>query len=252
MVSDNDIVLSVEEVVALERRIEAEGTSLYTLMHRAGTSVAEWICDALAVSSAGLPGVADVAGLPGASEHIVILCGSGNNGGDGWVIADKLAAWGYCVSVITATPADSLQAEPARQTALEIAAKAHELLTVYLNPDAELLKDLARRARIIVDAILGTGFNGLEVRSPYDSWIHTVNATRSALPGKLPLVVAVDAPSGLSAQSGQAAEPTIMADATITMIAYKPGLLMPSSKLYCGTLSLAQLVVLDGLLSSQD
>ena len=215
------------EVVALEKRLEAEGTSLYELMSRAGLSVALWIRD-----------------MTQRVRTILILCGSGNNGGDGWVIAGFLASWGYSVSLVTARAADALAAEPARTMALEVQAKEHAGLTVYLNPDEEQLAALIEQASVIVDALLGTGFDGSVVKSPYDSWIQAVNAAGAGTPKEnesSPLVVAVDVPSGLSAETGKAAPTTVRADTTITMLAYKPGLLMGSSKQYCGSLQLADL-----------
>ncbi|MCL2529027.1 MAG: NAD(P)H-hydrate epimerase [Coriobacteriia bacterium] len=215
-------VLSVTEVIALEKQIEAEGTSLYELMNRAGLSVAEWVCKTL-----------------DPPELVLILCGSGNNGGDGWVIADYLCSWGYSISLVTAKAADDLRAEPARRTALEVQAKGHAGLSVNLNPDEEQLTELIEQAAVVVDALLGTGFDGSVVKEPYASWIQAVNAARASS-GSLQ-AVAVDVPSGLSADTGRAAPTTIQADTTITMLAYKPGLLETNSEQYCGNIILARI-----------
>ena len=76
-------VMDVAEVVALEQRIAQEGTSLYTLMTRAGKAVAEAVCQHAPVGS-----------------YVVVLAGSGNNGGDGWVAAEDLAEQGYNVVLV--------------------------------------------------------------------------------------------------------------------------------------------------------
>ena len=222
-------VLSVKEVTALEKRIEAQGTSLYELMHRAGLSVAQWIRKTLEPTG-----------------PVVILCGSGNNGGDGWVIADFLASWNYMVSLVTAHPADVLKAEPARTTALEVLAKEHAQLSFYLDPQEEQLANLIGQASVVVDSLLGTGFDGSLVKDPYNSWIVAVNEAKASKVG--PLVVAVDVPSGLSAENGKAAPSTVQADTTITMLSYKPGLLKESSRRFCGDIQLASIASLDGLL----
>ncbi|MCL2807583.1 MAG: NAD(P)H-hydrate epimerase [Coriobacteriia bacterium] len=239
----NSPILGVEEVLALEKRLEAAGTPLHELMNRAGRSVAEWIyesrCAEARVGAVEGDGVksTETTGLP---MHVVILCGTGNNGGDGWVVADYLAIWGFTVSLVSKVTADDLQAEPARATAQETLSKGHATLSLYTAPDREVLVSLIESAVVVVDAIFGIGFEGLEVREPYAQWIRIVNemrGTRSQLS-----VVAVDVPSGLSAQSGKAACPTIKADTTITMLAYKPGLLEADSSKHCGTILLAELV----------
>lgn len=79
-------VLDVAEMVALEQRIASEGTSLLELMMRAGTALAQAVEEALA------PGY-----------RVVVLAGSGNNGGDGWVAASRLAEAGRSVTLATKT-----------------------------------------------------------------------------------------------------------------------------------------------------
>jgi len=222
-------LLRVEEVVTLEKQIEAQGTSLFELMNRAGYSVAQWIRKTI-----------------DPSKHVVIFCGAGNNGGDGWVIADNLASWGYAVALVSAVGADALKAEPARTTALQVAAKAHSRLSIYLNPEKRQLAGLIAQATVAVDAILGTGFSGSTVKEPYASWIQALNRTKAD--NSSLVVVAVDAPSGLSADNGEAANPTIQADTTITMLAYKRGLLTESAARYCGSIELAEIAALEGLL----
>ena len=214
-------VMDVAEVVALEQRIAQEGTSLYTLMTRAGKAVAEAVRQHAPVGS-----------------HIVVLVGSGNNGGDGWVAAEDLAEQGYDVALVTKAPA----AEPAKTAAL----KAEEAgsLRVEVDPGRGAIKEELKRADVVVDAILGTGFSHSEVREPYASWIALANEVCSCKPecsGKGAWLIAVDCPSGLNAQTGTAAQACIRADETITMLAVKTGLLMPEAAPYVGQLRLALL-----------
>ena len=215
-------VLDVKDIIALEKRIEAQGTSLLELMKRAGLSVAQFVKERIEP-----PGL------------ITIFCGTGNNGGDGWVVADFLCTWGYKVSLVTTQSAESLIVEPARSAAMEVATKQHAGLTIHDNLGREQLTSLTQKTALVVDAVLGTGFAGAELKEPYKTWFDIINSSREAN-DKL-LVVAVDVPSGLNAQSGEAAEHTVTADVTITMLAYKPGLILEHNKKYTGDIILARI-----------
>ena len=217
-------LLDVPEVVALEQRIAHDGTSLLELMTRAGTALAHAI---EAHAPAGAP--------------IVVLAGSGNNGGDRWVAARVLAAAGRNVTLVTKSGAEELAADPARTAALE--AIATDSFDIVLAPAEAELAGLLKNASVIVDAILGTGFAHDEVREPYASWIRLVNETHSGC--GIP-VVAADCPSGLNAQTGTAANNCIVADETVTMITPKAGLLEAHAQPYVGTLLLAPLIPIEG------
>ena len=115
-------VLDVSEVVALEQRLDASGTSLAELMDRAGSALAARI-------EQQSPAAADV----------VVLAGSGNNGGDGWVAARLLADAGYSASLVTKRPASDIAAHPAREAALR-AMKAG--IDVRVTPGADELAEL--------------------------------------------------------------------------------------------------------------
>lgn len=222
-------VMDVAEVVALEQRIAQEGASLYTLMTRAGKAVAEAVCQHAPVGS-----------------YVVVLAGSGNNGGDGWVAAEDLAEQGYNVVLVTKAPAAEIKAEPAKTAAL----KAEEAgsFRVEVDPGRGAIGEELKRADVVVDAILGTGFSYSEVREPYESWIALANEVCGRKPecsgkgaGEGAWLIAVDCPSGLNAQMGTAAQACIRADETITMLAVKTGLLVPEAAPYIGRLCLALL-----------
>ena len=99
---------------------------------------------------------------------------------------------------------------------------------------------------MIVDAILGTGFSGDSVLAPYDAWIRLANEQRA----RGARIVAADVPSGLSAQTGKAAEPCLKAHETVTMIASKPGLETPYAFAFCGTVHVAPLAYIEPILES--
>lgn len=214
-------VLDVPDVVALEQAIDAAGTSLAELMDRAGTYLAHRV---LAHCSLG------------GTERIAILCGSGNNGGDGWVAARELLAAGHEVTLVTRRAAADLKAEPARSTACAVEALPGFPAPI-VNPDERGLAEALDGAGIIIDAILGTGFAGDGLRAPYDMWIAAVNERRA----EGATIIAADVPSGLSAQTGAATDPCISADETVTMIVPKPALTDPR----CGNVTTAAIAYIE-------
>ncbi len=218
----DDPILTVAEVRRLEETLARQGTPLLELMRRAGRAIA---------------GVVEEAAGPGAV--VTVLCGTGNNGGDGWVVADLLAGKEMTVHLVSARHPEDVRAEPARSAIQETIARDHPDLRVHVAPDPVALDALLAASTVVVDAILGTGFDGVSVRPPYSSWIEATNNARLHHPGLT--VVAADTPSGLSADSGRAAIPTIQADLTVTMLAHKPGLLASGAHIYCGELRLAHL-----------
>lgn len=111
---------------------------------------------------------------------------------------------------------------------------------IALSPATAELERLLNEAALIIDAILGTGFAYSEVRAPYIEWIDHVNHARNT---RGVLVLAVDCPSGLNAQTGNAATTCIVADETITMISAKAGLVQESASKYVGALLVAPIGV---------
>ncbi|MBR0404243.1 MAG: NAD(P)H-hydrate epimerase [Eggerthellaceae bacterium] len=233
-------VLDVEDVRELERQIAEGGTSLQELMDRAGSAVA-WRTEAMLsqIEEGAHPRITTTKNR--ASRPIVlILCGSGNNGGDGWVAAQLLAERNFNVCIISAKSPDELRAQPARDAALRAQSALAEMggITIedgdplpvgddglpnnlpltLIRPNPQALATLMECAEVVVDAILGIGFTGGSVKEPYCEWIHMANETRGSH-----AILAVDVPSGLDAQTGASTD-AIAADETITMIVSKPGL----------------------------
>ena len=222
-------VLDVPAVVALEQAIAAAGTPLDTLMRRAGRFLAF-----------------EARKMLEGEGPIVIFCGNGNNGGDGWVAAEYLDRWGVPVRVVTARAPEDLTAEPARSAALRAQAALGDRSAVLVAPDAGEIAGLLEASPLAIDAILGTGFSHDAVKTPFDGWIRTVNDARNG--GTV--VVAADVPSGLSAQTGAAAD-TVRADVTVTMIVPKPGLLAPEGAPWCGRVRVAPLAYIEPLLEAE-
>lgn len=246
-------ILDVAQVVELERRIAEAGTPLSELMERAGAAVAgaakQLVDEAIAQKLKPLEAAAHDACLPLPElgpPSIAVLCGSGNNGGDGWVAARILAQEGYRVAVMSPCRAEEVKAQPAHDAAVEAKRVLEEAESCRVCENAGILEFLAfvGGADVVVDAMLGTGFTGTEVREPYDWWIWFANKRRA----KHAKVLAADVPSGLSAQTGAAADPCIKADLTVTMIVNKTGLASPEAARWCGEVRVAPLAPIEGLL----
>ncbi len=219
--------LNVSEMAQLEAEIAQRGTSLSLLMERAGRAIAHAALD-IAKSR-----------FPQRMPSVAILCGSGNNGGDGWVAARELAAAGCEVALACLCSAAEITASPASEQASITmqAAKNLPSLKILPPPCDDDVQAMLGQADMAIDAMLGTGFSGDALREPYADWTHALNGSRE----KGLFVIAADTPSGLSAQTGKAACPCVKADETISMIAPKPGLETPYAFAFCGELLIAPL-----------
>lgn len=259
---DAPATLSVPQVIALEQAIAASGTPLSTLMRRAGRALAKYALDeyetrigkkAKAASpwreptekTDETPAAAPaqdkrLGGKQSTLPRVAILCGSGNNGGDGWVAAEYLAQQGCVVNVITPCAPEEIKAEPAHDAAVQ-AAHALSPADILVNPAHGTLAQTLAAADVVIDAILGTGFSGDEVREPYAAWIKAANERKT----KGTFTVAADVSSGLSAQTGKAASPCIKADLTVTMMTLKPGLTTPFAFAFCGDVRVAPIAYIE-------
>jgi NAD(P)H-hydrate epimerase len=183
---------------ALDRwAIEERGIPGLELMERAGTGLADSV-------QSMVP-----------SGPVAIVCGKGNNGGDGFVAARILRQRGWEVRVL-------LLAEPEEYRG---DARANLERLPGDDPAPFSARSLAGAA-VIVDALLGTGFSG-EVREPYAGAITAVNDAGAP-------VVACDVPSGVDASTGEVAGPAVRAALTVTFHAGKPGLWVSPGKAHSG------------------
>jgi len=153
-------------------------------------------------------------------EGILVFAGLGNNGGDGLVIARHLAGYGLNVTVFLLGEPDNIRSEECSWNwGLLEKMKSVKLLT---GGNLEDLNNL--EFSVIVDGILGTGIAG-EIREPHASAIEFIN-------GKVCQVVAVDVPSGLNPDTGEANKLCVNANMTVTFHRMKVG--MPKAKDVCG------------------
>ena len=195
------VVCSAAQAAARDAACIAAGTPSLDLMHRAGSGAAR----VLLQESATRQG------------PVLVFCGPGNNGGDGWVVAAGLAGAGVRVHVREVAPARTPDAVTAREAALPLVSR-----------------DLpADRPALVVDALLGTGAQGA-LRPPIAAGAWEMAALRA----RGVRVVALDLPTGLDATTGVAANGTVPADRTIAFGTVKRGHLLARST--CG-----ELLVLD-------
>lgn len=229
------IVLSLEQCRVVDQyAIEQLKIPGVVLMENAGRNAADlierWLRDRLRRQAAGSAPV-----VP--RNQICLVCGRGNNGGDGFVIARQLANRGYPVSVDLAADPVSLRGDAAVNH--EIASRMGIPIRPLNAPDSlAAAAERWRSAAIVVDALLGTGFSG-EIRDPMAGIIRSINALRdSADP---PLIVAVDVPSGLDANGGTATGPAIEAHRTVTFLARKTGYQKKTARGYLGRVMVADI-----------
>ncbi len=196
--------------------------------------------DAWAIEDRGVPsldlmeaaGAALAAGAEEASGEgpIRVVCGKGNNGGDGLVAARLLREWGHQAEVLLLWPRDELSADAAANLD-RLDGGVEEVA-----PD-EVAAALAGSGAV-VDAIFGTGFDG-EPRDPAASAIEAMNACGAP-------VVAADIASGVDASTGEAAERSVHAAATVTFHTAKLGHWVSPGKGCTGELTVAPIGIPDG------
>ena len=208
-------VLTAAEMAAADQLAVTAGVTSLTLMENAGRAVA----DAAAAMVA-----------PGAL--IVVLCGPGNNGGDGFVAARLLAERGYAVRLACLVPLADLRGDAA--------AMARRWCGETLSASAA--PERFGTAELIVDALFGSGLT-----RPLDG---AAAATVSALNAARRPVLAVDVPSGLDATSGAAPGPVVQATRTITFFRRKPGHLLLPGRALCGIVAVADIGIPAAVLAS--
>jgi len=157
-----------------------------------------------------------------------VLCGPGNNGGDGFVVARRLASTGRRVLAILVADASKLSGRGAGHSWNVLQAMAASgSLELFVAPTPELLLRLRERiaeATLVVDALLGSGASG-PLREPISTAVDLVNATRThAHAAARPIsVLAVDTPTRVDLTGGARSTPVVTADVTVTFHRAKAG-----------------------------
>ncbi len=191
-------ILTAAEMGATDRRTAEAGISFGTLMENAGQAVATFI----------------TRHYPEAA-HVLVLCGKGNNGGDGFVVAQVLAGEGVGVRVLLAGRQEDVKGEAAEALRTLKQATSEDVVgELGEQIDTDELAELLGEADLLVDAVVGTGF-----KPPLRG---AAAAVRDALEKTKVPVVSVDLPSGWDADSqAETIEGSFRADAVVTFTAPK-------------------------------
>jgi NAD(P)H-hydrate epimerase len=219
--------LSRSEVREVDRRaIEEYGLPGVVLMENAGRGCAELLL---------------LEGCLVEGSRVIICCGKGNNGGDGFVIARHLEIRGMRAGVILTCEPSELRGD----AAVHFRVIDRAGLPITIAASAEAWRDADRRlgeAAWLVDALLGTGFEGTP-REPVASAIRAMN--QSGRP-----ILAIDLPSGLDADAGTAAGECVRAARTMTFVAKKRGFEVSDCREWTGPVDVIHIGVPKQLLTS--
>jgi ADP-dependent NAD(P)H-hydrate dehydratase / NAD(P)H-hydrate epimerase len=204
------LLLTPAEMGRADQLAIAAGVQSFKLMEHAGAAVADLV-------AARYP-----------EGAVLVLCGPGNNGGDGFVAAKKLREAGREVRVALFGQRDRLKGDAAF------------FADLWDGPVEEARPDGVHGAMVIVDALLGAGLDR-DVDGPLREIIEAINAARVP-------VVAVDVSSGIDGASGQERGLAVRATVSVTFFRLKPGHLLQPGRAFCGEVVLAQIGIPDSVL----
>ncbi len=213
-------IVTAAEMQALDRATIAEvGLPGCVLMETAGRAVADAVVEALA----------------GQDGAVVVVAGAGNNGGDGHVAARVLRERGIAAELYLAAPLDAVRGDA--RLHLDVLERAGGVIHDVSTP-AGLDRHAAgfAGARVVVDALLGTG-----LARPVEGHLAEVIARINAAGAAGAVVVAADLPSGLDADTGAAPGAVVDADVTVTMAALKIGLVSAPGFVHAGEVRVAEI-----------
>ncbi len=193
--------ITPEEMAQREREASARGITVADLMENAGRGIAR---------------TTQARFRPIRGKKIVIVAGLGNNGGDGMVAGRYLALDGASVVLFLLGHSESIRTPESRENWNRLKETNAKTLELTDSEGMDKLERAVRGAKIVVDAIFGTGVRG-EIGDPQATAIRMINASPSAR-------ISVDIPSGLDPLTGVAKIPTVKADLTLTLHKAKTGL----------------------------
>ncbi|MBI5463358.1 MAG: NAD(P)H-hydrate dehydratase [Ignavibacteriales bacterium] len=206
------LVVSAEEMRWCdETAIRKLGVSGLLLMENAGAAVARCV-------KQWYP--------PATHPTVLVVCGKGNNGGDGFVVARHLAQWNYDITVAMLASNHDLQGDARTNFKLLRSLSREKRNSLAIRQCSLRMLKSTVPPSLIVDAIFGTGFSGVP-RTPADGVIHWINEQPCPK-------IAVDIPSGVNATTGVAEGEAVCADATVSFGYVKTGLLCARGREFAG------------------
>jgi hydroxyethylthiazole kinase-like uncharacterized protein yjeF len=219
------VLIGGDEMARIDEAAQRLGLAQDALMEAAGAAVTD-------VALAELARLSEEARGPGgplaAPPLVAVLCGPGNNGGDGFVVARRLAAGGRRVlAVLAADPSRDVEPATAHNWQVLQAMAAAGSLELFVAPRPEMMlamRDRLREATLLVDALLGSGASG-PLREPISTCVDLINALRAhARAEARPCgVLAVDTPTRIDLTGGARSTPVVAADVTVTFHRAKAG-----------------------------
>jgi hydroxyethylthiazole kinase-like uncharacterized protein yjeF len=220
-------LMSITEMQAIEREANEKGLSYALMIENAGTNIAEWLNNAHSHII---------------NKNIIALIGSGNNGGDTLFALCKLIEYGWRPTAYFVLP----------RSENDILVKNYLNLgglVIHRNADVDYmqLSKLLKENTILLDGVLGTGFK-LPLNNEIARVLDFVRTTILNGDTKI-LVVAVDCPSGIQCDSGEAGSETIPANVTFTMAGFKYGLIKFPAAALVGEVKVGGIGDLDSLCS---
>jgi len=200
-------MMSSREMRALEMNSEYYGVSRLQLMENAGRSIADEIASRFEPKN----------------TKVAVFCGSGGNGGDGFVAARHLNCLGFRVEVTLAGRSSDIASEETRRNWLALQPLKD---TIDLNEvhDSTLIPSV--KAQVAVDALLGIGLKGT-LRPPIRQLVEKINEMKA-------FRISVDVPTGINSDSGEVLGDAVRTDLTVTFHSTKPGL--EKAKKYTGAI----------------
>jgi NAD(P)H-hydrate epimerase len=251
-------LVTAEEMSALDRAaIHGRGIPSLRLMERAGkesaNAIAEWWKSSGLSRRSKVRGPAEsgrrVAAVPGrgsAAGPVLILCGHGNNGGDGLEATRQLKALGFVVRALVAGDEESLSADSLASH--EACVRGRVPVTLLPDPRAWGLgseaADAMERAAFLVDALLGTGSKG----PPRGA---AAAAIELAMASGKP-IASIDVPSGVDPSTGHVEIPAIRADFTVTLAIAKMGLALEPGREHAGAVQVVDIGIPPDLLEATE
>jgi hydroxyethylthiazole kinase-like uncharacterized protein yjeF len=219
------VLIGADEMARIDEAAQRLGMSEDALMESAGAVVTDVALTELARLGEPVAGPGGALADPPLS---VVLCGPGNNGGDGFVVARRLAAAGRRVMAVLVARADRITgAAAAHNWRVLQAMAAAGSLELFVAPTPELLLALRARlsaAALLVDALLGSGAR-LPLREPISTAVDLANAVRThaRAAGRACSLLAIDTPTLIDLTGGSRSTPVVAADVTVTFHRPKAG-----------------------------
>ena len=221
------IILNNAQTKKLEDYAVSKGSFEHArLMENAGASVCRFINELIG----------------SANKSIAVVCGIGNNGGDGFVVAKRLLEGGAKVRVLLALGTPTT--DDAKKFLGDCEAAGIRILSYTVKEERQEFAKTIENSDIIVDAIFGVGFHGT-VSEEVSAIIGMINDSHGQ-------VVSVDVPSGVDSDSGEVSGACVRADHTVTFSTRKPGHVIYPAVDYCGEVHVAAIGIDEHVIREQE